>query len=103
MKKVFVLPVLLCLCACDNNTIVGKCLTNRTSTTTTEQDRQVVETKVTNFLLCGCFKDSKSKDPAFMIPEEEFVFKAEGSEVQKSDKITCDKQCKKSCETHLSF
>ena len=106
MKKLFILPVLLCLCACDNNTIVGKCLVNRSTTTTTEQDEKNIGTTITEFLLCGCFDDIKSKEPTFVFSEDEFLFEStysfasNDSEITKPDNKQCDKQCTKLCKKH---
>lgn len=104
MKKLFILPVLLCLYACDNNTIIGKCLNNRSTTTTTEQDGKNISTTVTEFLLCGCFDDIKSENPTFVFSEDEFLFESTYSfanndlEITKPDNKQCDKQCTKLCK-----
>lgn len=107
MKKLFILPILLCLCACDNNKIAGKCLTNRSTITTTEQDgKKLVQTTVTEFLLCGCFDDIKSEEPTFVFSEDEFLFEStysfasNDSEIAKPDNRQCDKQCTKLCKKH---
>ena len=80
MKKLCILPVLLCLCACDNNTITGKCLPNERTVSNTEQNGQNVKTSTTESFLCGCFKDTKSEMPDFMIPKDEFSFKISNTE-----------------------
>ena len=104
MKKLLILPVFLCLCACDNNTIVGKCLNNRRTNTTTEQDGKNIGTTVTEFLLCGCFDGIKSEKPTFVFSEDEFLFESTYSfasddlEITKPDNRQCDKQCTKLCK-----
>ncbi len=106
MKKLFILPILLCLCACDNNKIAGKCLTNRSTITTTEQDGKKISTTITEFLLCGCFDDIKSEKPTFVFSEDEFLFESSysfvsnDSEITKHDNRQCDKQCTKLCKKH---
>ena len=74
MKKLCILPVLLCFAACDNNTITGKCLPHERTITTTEQNGQTMETSTTELFLCGCFKNANSKTPDFIIPKDEFSF-----------------------------
>lgn len=104
MKKLYVLPVLLCLCACDNNTIVGKCLVTRSTTTNIEQDGKDIGTTVTEFLLCGCFDDIKSEKPTFLFSEDEFLFESTYSfasndlEIKKPDNKQCNKKCTKLCK-----
>lgn len=121
MKKLYVLPVLLCLCACDNNTIVGKCLPNERTVTTTEQNGKTIKTSTVELFLCGCFDDVESDTPQFMISKEEFSFKISNAETineieesveytehtttntitdsatSKSTDKSCNKQCTKLC------
>lgn len=93
-------------CSFSDNTIVGKCLINRSSTTITKRDGKNIGTTVTEFLLCGCFNDIKSEKPVFMISEDEFSFESTYSfeskdfEITKPDNEQCDKQCTKLCEKH---
>lgn len=109
MKKLYVLPVLFCLCACDNNKIAGKCLTNRSTITTTEQDGKDIGTTITEFLLCGCFDDIKSEKPTFVFSEDEFLFESSysfvsnDSEIAKPDNKLCNKKCTKLCKKRHFF
>ena len=118
MKKLYVLPVLLCLCACDNNTIVGKCLPNERTVTTTEQNGKIIKTSTAELFLCGCFGNIESDTPQFMISQEEFSFKISNietiNEIEESVEYTertttntitgntvnksCDKKCTKLCK-----
>ena len=124
MKKLYVLPVLLCLCACDNNTIVGKCLPNEKITTTTEQNGKTIKTSTTELFLCGCFDNVGSDTPQFMISKEEFLFEISNTETineieesveytehtttdtitdnttQKNTDTNCNKKCTKICKKH---
>lgn len=124
MKKLFILPVLLCLCSCDNNTIIGKCLPNERSTTTTEQNGKTVKTSTSELFLCGCFDSVESDVPQFMISKEEFSFEISNTETlaeiedsveytertttdvitnnatQKSANKSCNKKCTKLCKKH---
>ncbi len=120
MKKLFILPVLLCLCACDNNKIVGKCLPNERTITTTEQNGKTIKTSTTELFLCGCFDSAESDTPQFMISKEEFSFKTSDTEtineieesVEYTERTTtntitdnttnksCDKKCTKLCKKH---
>ena len=124
MKKLFVLPVLLCLCACDSNTIVGKCLQNERTTTTTEQNGKIIKTSTKDLFLCGCFDSIESDIPQFMISKEEFSFEISNTETlneiedsveytqrtttdvitdgatQKSADKACNKKCTKLCKKH---
>lgn len=125
MKKIFILSVLFCLCACDNNAFVGKCFLNEKTTTTTEQNGKIIKTSNTELFLCGCFDSVESDSPQFMIPKEEFSFK--NTNTEKSGELedlieytedttfveypitdsiadnttqdaTCDKKCTKMCK-----
>ena len=107
MKKLYVLPVLLCLCSCDNTTIVGKCLPNeRTVTTITEQNGETIKTSTTELFLCGCFDNVESDTPQFMISKEEFLFKISNAETineietitENTINKTCNKKCTKLCK-----
>lgn len=80
MKKLCILPVLLCMCACDNNPITGKCLPNERTISTTEQNGQTIKTSTSELFLCGCFKDAESEMPDFMIPKDEFSFEISNTE-----------------------
>ena len=124
MKKLCVLPVLFCLCACDNNTIVGKCLPNEKITTTTEQNGKTIKTSTTELFLCGCFDNIESDTPQFMISKEEFSFEISNTETineieesveytehtttdtitdnttQKNTDTNCNKKCTKICKKH---
>ena len=124
MKKLLILPILLCLCACDNNTIVGKCLPNERTTTTTEQNGKIIKTSTKDLFLCGCFDRVESDAPQFMISKEEFSFEISNTETSAeiedsveytqrttTDTITdsttqqiadksCDKKCTKLCKKH---
>lgn len=120
MKRLYVLPVLLCLCACDNNTIVGKCLPNERAITTTEQNGKIIKTSTAELFLCGCFDNVESDTPQFMISKEAFSFKTSDTvtinEIEESveykestttspitDNTTnkiCDKKCTKLCKKH---
>jgi hypothetical protein len=125
MKKLFILPVLLCLCACDNNTestvASGLCLRNAKTITTTEQNGEVVKTTTTELFLCKCFTNKDS----FMMPQDEFAFEfsttdtANGIEpsveytehtktetfaestTKQSVHSDCDKSCTKACQKKL--
>ena len=73
MKKICcLLVVCFGLSACDNNTIVGKCLPNEKSTTTTEQNGKVIESKTIVKYMCGCFENKESNLPDFAPSKEEF-------------------------------
>ena len=113
------------LIACDNNTIVGKCLPNTSSITTTEQNGKVIETKTTVRYMCGCFENKESDLPNFGPSTEEFSFETadketmqdiepvDGVEYKYTEKTetveiseaesksyankVCDKQCTKWC------
>lgn len=121
MKKIFILSVLFCLCACDNNAFVGKCFLNEKTTTTTEQNGKIIKTSNTELFLCGCFDSVESDTPKFMIPKEEFSFK--NSNTEKSGELedfvkytyhittdivtdntiqdaTCDKKCTEICKKY---
>ena len=120
MKKLYVLPVLLCLCACDNNTIVGKCLPNERTVTTVEQNGKIIKTSTAELFLCGCFDNVESDTPQFMIAKEEFSFKTSDTEtineieesVEYTERTTtntitdntinksCNKECTKLCKKH---
>ena len=120
MKKLYILPVLFCLCACDNNTIVGKCLPNERTVTTTEQNGKIIKTSTTELFLCGCFDNVESDTPQFMISKEEFSFKTSDTEtineieesVEYTERTTtntitdntinksCNKECTKLCKKH---
>lgn len=122
MKKLFILPVLLCLCACDNNKIVGKCLPNERTITTTEQNGKTIKTSTTELFLCGCFDSAESDTPQFMISKEEFSFEISNTETLNeiedsveyterttTDTITdnatqkntsCNKKCTRLCKKH---
>ena len=120
MKRLYVLPVLLCLCACDNNTIVGKCLPNERTVTTTEQNGKIIKTSTAELFLCGCFDNVESDTPQFMISKEEFSFKISNAEtineIEESLEYTehtttntitdntinksCNKKCTKLCKKH---
>lgn len=80
MKKNFVLLVCSVLCGCGDNSLVGKCLPNERSITTTEQSGQIIETKITDSLLCGCFETLESTEPQFIMSREEFSFEHSYSE-----------------------
>ena len=94
MKKICLLMLCFGLTACDNSTIVGKCLPNERSTTTTEQNGKIVETTTTNTLLCGCFENIESSEPLFMISKETFSFQSETATDSK-----CDDLCVELCKT----
>ena len=124
MKRLFVLPVLSCLCACDNSTVVGKCLQNERTITTTEQNGKIIKTSTTELFLCGCFDSAESDVPQFMISKEEFSFEISDTitlneiedsveytehtttdvitdgATQKSANKSCNKKCKKLCKKH---
>lgn len=124
MKKLLILPVLFCLCACDNNTVVGKCLPNEKTVTTTEQGGKIIKTSTTELFLCGCFDSTESDAPQFMISKEEFSFKISNTETlneiedsveytertttdtitgnatQKNAGASCNKKCTKLCKKH---
>ena len=124
MKKLFILPVLLCLCACDNNKIVGKCLPNERTITTTEQNGKTIKTSTTELFLCGCFDSTESGTPQFMISKEEFSFEISNTETlnaiedsveyaertttdtitdnatQKNTNTSCNKKCTRLCKKH---
>lgn len=124
MKKLLILPVLLCLCACDNNPVVGKCLPNERTITTTEQDGKIIKTSTTELFLCGCFDSTESDAPQFMISKEEFSFEISNTETlneiedsveytertttdtitgnatQKNADASCNKKCTKVCKKH---
>lgn len=120
MKKLLILPILLCLCACDNNTIVGKCLPNERTTTTTEQNGKIIKTSTKDLFLCGCFNRVEFDTPQFMISKEEFSFEISNTETlneiedsveytertttdnatSKSADKSCNKKCTKLCKKH---
>lgn len=124
MKKLLILTVLFCLCACDNNTVVGECLPNEKTVTTTEQDGKIIKTSTTELFLCGCFDSTESDAPQFMISKEEFSFKISNTETlneiedsveytertttdtitgnatQKNADASCNKKCTKLCKKH---
>lgn len=124
MKKLFILPVLLCLCACDNNKIVGKCLLNERTITTTEQNGKTIKTSTTELFLCGCFDSAESDTPQFMISKEDFSFEISNTETlneiedsveytertttdtitdnatQKNTNTSCNKKCTRLCKKH---
>ena len=120
MKKIFILPVLFCLCACDNNTVVGKCLPQEKNITTIEQNGKTIQTSTTVSFLCGCFDDAESDTPQIMLSKEAFSFETTDTitlnEIEESveyierktpDTITdadnatpeCNKDCTKHCKT----
>ena len=74
MKKLYLLLLCFGLIACDNNTIVGKCLTNERSTTKTEQDGKITRIKITDGFICGCFENTESDLPQFGPSKEDFLF-----------------------------
>ena len=114
------------LSACDDNTIVGKCVLNTSSTTTTEQNGKVIETKTTIKYICGCFENKESDLPDFGPSNEEFSFettdkktvnnveRVDGVEYKYTEKTetveiseaesksyankVCDKRCTKWCK-----
>ena len=114
------------LIACVDNTIVGKCVPNTSSTTTTEQNGKVIETKTTIKYICGCFENKESDLPDFGPSNEEFSFettdkktvnnveRVDGVEYKYTEKTetveiseaesksyankVCDKRCTKWCK-----
>ena len=74
MKKLYLLLLCFGLNACDNNTIVGKCLTNERSTTETKQDGKITQIKITDVFICGCFENTVSDLPQFGPSKEDFLF-----------------------------
>ena len=123
MKKLCCLPVLLCLCACDTDTIVGKCLPHERTVTSIEQNGKIVKTSTVESFICGCFENIESDTPQFAISTDEFSFETSDTltanesndsaiyteRITKEDisgdtKITdksCNKQCTKLCKKHL--
>ncbi len=126
MKKICLLMLCFGLSACDDNTIVGKCVLNTSSTTTTEQNGKVIETKTTIKYICGCFENKESDLPDFGPSNEEFSFettdkktvnnveRVDGVEYKYTEKTetveiseaesksyankVCDKRCTKWCK-----
>lgn len=90
MKKLF---LILCfvLTACDNNSVVGKCLLNGRSYQTTEQNGKLIETKINSIFVCGCFETQESTTPDFMIPKDYFLFETSrtGNIEQTTENIEC--------------
>ena len=109
--------------ACDNNTIIGKCLLTGQRTKTTEQNGKVIATETTNIFACGCFETQESKTPDFMIPTDYFLFESphtetfektienieytiitdtttiDKSEPQNNTNKSCNKDCTKICNS----
>jgi len=122
MKKICLLILCFGLVACDNG-IVGKCLPNNSTVSTTEQDGKVIETKTTVRYICGCFENKESDLPDFGPSKEEFLFEitqtikdrenienvgykytsgtvvdvVNSAKSKESAEKICDKQCKKFC------
>lgn len=80
MKKICLLMLCFVLIACDDNTIVGKCMPNTSSITKTEQNGKVIETKTTVRYICGCFENKESDLPDFGPSNEEFSFETTDKE-----------------------
>lgn len=102
MKKICLLILCFGLVACDNG-IVGKCLPNNSTISTTEQDGKVIGTKTTVRYICGCFENKESDLPDFGPSNEEFSFETTDTKtvndverVDGANKV-CDKQCTKWC------
>jgi hypothetical protein len=88
--------LLLCfgLTACGNNGIIGKCLPNNSTVSTTEQDGKVIENEITVRYICGFFENKESDLPNFGPSTEEFLFETSDEDELK----VCDKQCTKWCK-----
>lgn len=80
MKKFCLLLLCFGLTACDNNGVIGKCVPNTSSTTTTEQNGKVIEIKTTVRYMCGCFENKESDLPDFGPSNEEFSFETTDKE-----------------------
>ena len=121
MKKIFILPVLFCLCACDNNTIVGKCLPHERTVAISEQNGEIMEKSTVESFKCGCFENIESDTPKFMADEFSFETSSTLTSDQFNDSATytektikedisgdtkitdksCNKKCTEFCKKHL--
>ena len=88
MKKCMFFVALLCLSACDNNTVVGKCLLSSGEKGNTKQDNVIVTAFATDFFSCFCFDNLESDTPRFVIPKDEFLFAVTKTETLKDIKYS---------------
>ena len=121
MKKLGLLFVLMCLCACDGDTIVGKCSLHERTVTIVEQNGKIVKKSTVESFMCGCFENIEADKPKFMA--DEFSFETSDTltanefddsgvyterttreDISEDTKVTnksCNKKCTKLCKKHL--
>ncbi len=107
MKKYIFIMLCIALCGCDNknDNMMGYCVKNDHTVTTTEQNGQVIKRTTTYTKLCKCHSTDEQNSNSFMIPTKEFSFTESYTESTFNDNIPpsqptpeCDKQCAMLCK-----